>query len=139
MIGKRLGIGVKGFFFAIESHDPAMRMGAAYRDVEQFTCEDVGGTFASSDVGRAACREGTIDPLCPSQAKFEDRIALCSDADACRFCGDEGGEVDEVKEGAFEKLALDEGACDPYERFMWEYDISFGDRVDGAGELHLER
>ena len=67
-----------------------------------------------------------------AQSEFDHRVVAGGGADASRFGRDEGGEVDEVEEGAFEELALDKGALDAYERFIGVDDIAFGDRVYAA-------
>ena len=90
-----------------------------------------------SNKSGAAGGDRAIDALRPSDAEFEDRILPGSQADACRFGGYQGGKIDQIQEGRFKQLALDQRALDADERFMREDDAAFRDGVDVAGKAHF--
>ena len=114
-----------------------MGVGAFDGDAEEFAGQDVAGGVHAADVCGAGGGECAVDALGAAEAELEDGIASGGVADAGGLGGDQGLEVDDVEEGGFEELGLEDRAGDADERLVGEDDGAFGDGVDVAGELQL--
>lgn len=130
VVGHGVGVGVEGLWLRVEAHDPAVGVGAFDRDTVFHASEDVGSGDASSEVGGATGAHSSVRSLGAAESEFEDGLAFGSIAEAGRFGGNEGLEVNEVEEGGFDELALEKGATNAKDRLIGEGEFAFGEGID---------
>ena len=111
-IGIEPGIFLEGGVLVLETHDPAVGVRSHDGDVKHLSGEDVGGSHASTDDGRARTIQSGVRSLCPPQAKLHDAVALRRVHDAGSLCGNQALVVDDVENRRFHELSLHDGSHD---------------------------
>ena len=106
-------------------------------NVELLAGENVRGRDAASEVGGAAGAESTVGTLRAAKSELEDGIALGGFADARCLGGDEGLEVDDVEEGGFDELALQNGSAHLQDGEVGEGEAAFGKGFDGEAPVEF--
>ena len=118
VVRHRARIGFECLELGVERHYPAMRVGAAHRDVEEPTGEHVRRGAAAADVGGTACGERAVDALGTPESELDHLVPAPAGrvADARRLGRDEGLEVDHVEQGGLDDLALENRPDHPHQR-----------------------
>ncbi len=111
-----------------------MGVGAADGDAVDFSGEDIRGAAAAADPCGATGGKAAIGALGAAVAELEDRRAGGGMADAGGFGGDEGLEIDDVQQGGFDQLGVEDGALDAEDGFVGENGGAFGDGIDVEGQ-----
>ena len=109
VVRSRFSVGAKGVELVIKAHDPAVGVGSFDGHVELLAGKNVRSSIAAPEVGGPTGTESSIGTLRTPQSELENGIALGSFTNARCLSGDEGLEVDDVEEGCFDELALQNG------------------------------
>jgi len=104
-----------------------MGVGASNRNAGALARGHVGGLLAAADPGGAAGGEPAVGALRPSVSELDHRSPRGGVADPCRLGGDEGLEIDDVQQGGFHQLRVQNRTLDPNEWLVREDRAAFRD------------
>ncbi len=124
------GIGVEGCGLRIKAHDPAMGVGSFDGNSKVHAGEDVGGCRTSAKVGGAAGAHSSVRSLGSPKAELENGIPVGGITKARGIGGDESLEIDDVEQGGFDQLALNERSTDTDDGLVGEGEFSFRECID---------
>src|SRR5258707_13844849 len=102
-----------------------MRMRAADWYSENLSCQNIGGSCATSNVGGARCCQRAIWTVGPSQSKLKNRCSLRGETNARGLGSDQCLEVDDVEQRRLQELALEQRSTNAHQRFVRKYGGSF--------------
>src|SRR5258707_9014796 len=111
-----------------------MRMRAADWYSENLSCQNIGGSCATSNVGGARCCQRAIWTVGPSQSKLKNRCSLRGETNARGLGSDQCLEVDDVEQRRLQELALEQRSTNAHQRFVRKYGGAFPDRFHIPGE-----
>src|SRR5258707_3303227 len=111
-----------------------MRMRAADWYSENLSCQNIGGSCATSNVGGARCCQRAIWTVGPSQSKLKNRCSLRGETNARGLGSDQCLEVDDVEQRRLQELALEQRSTNAHQRFVRKYGGRFPDRFNIARE-----
>ena len=135
--GIELCVGLEGLKLAVKAHDPAVGMGAHYRDIKQLAAEHVGGAGAAADDGRSCAVGSGIRSLGAAQAELHNRCALGRMDDAGGLCRDQTLVVDDAQDRGLHELCLHDGRHDFDEGLPREDQRPFRNAVHIPVELEV--
>ena len=136
ILRKRLRIGAKCFYLAIERHDPRMGMRAGDRDIEHFAREHVRRGSAAPHHRSAARPQRAACSLGTTKTELRHR-GLGGKTDTRRLRRDERLEIHAAQKSRLEQLALQDGTCDAHNGFHGKNHRAFAHRVHVKRQPHL--
>src|ERR1700693_657262 len=124
----------EGFSFIFVSHHPGMRLSSIRVHAELLTCENIGGTFTSSDGSGTSGEEAGLAAVCTSGPKFDDLSALRRGDNPRCLARDHGLITQRGQQISFHDLAFNDRGYHAQERLARECQTSFRHSPDIASE-----